>query len=146
MFKEINYVLETHTYKINIDNVADVYNKTMSSVWHESNVIELASGWFMRVEKVHEVNENNGLEWDCWMGYIYRAGYDPMFVIGENVEQHLLKDKGALSIVTLDDFLDTMYYCLFEEDSVESPFEQFDRQIEAIEQSNEEMLEANDLI
>lgn len=121
MFKEINYVLETHTYEIDMDD------------------------WFMRIEKVHEVNEYSGLEWDCWMGYIYRAGYDPMFVIGENVEQHLLKDKGALSIVTLDDFLDTMYYCLFEEDSVESYFEQFDRQVEAIEQCNQEMLEANEL-
>lgn len=124
MFKEINYVLETHTYKIDMDD------------------------WFMRVEKVHEVNEYNGLEWDCWMGYIYRAGYDPMFVIGENVEQHLLKDKGALSIVTLEDFLDTMYFCLFDDDynSVESYFEEFDRQIEAIEHSNKEMLEANGLV
>lgn len=112
MFKEINYILETHTYKIDMED------------------------WYMRIDKVHEKNEYNGLEWDCWMGYIYRAGYDPMFVIGECVEQHLKCNNGELSIITLEEFLDTMFFCLFEEDSVESYFEQYDRYVEAMEDSN----------
>ena len=120
MFKEINYVLETHTYKLDEDD------------------------WFMRVEKVHEKNECNGLEWDSWEGYIYRSRYSPMFVIGESVKQ-------PNNEVSLEDFLETMEFVLYDEDynKNESYFDEFDREIEAIEQSNMEMLDllkANGLI
>lgn len=120
MFKEINYVKEIHTYKLEEED------------------------WYMEVRKVHEVNEDNGLEWDSWMGYIYRSGYSPMFVIGESVKQCTLYSDWKEYEVSLEDFLSTMEFELYDNDCiVETPFEEYDRFIEAMEESNLEMI--NDL-
>ena len=115
MFKEINYVLESHTYEIDKD------------------------GWYMEVRKIHD----NSLDEDYWHGYIYENDGDPMFVIGEPTKQATLYTNWEEVETTLDDFLETMEFVLFDEDcnSVESYFEEYERYSEAIDESNHRMLE-----
>ena len=115
MFKEINYVKEIHTYKLEEEN------------------------WYLEIKKV----DDNGTEY--WMGSIYREGYDPMFLVGEAVKQTTKWTNWKESEETLDEFLSTMQLVLYDTDGyAETPFEEYDRYIEAMEQSNLEMLEMGD--
>ena len=115
-FVEIEKVKELHTYKLQDD-------------------------WFLEIRLEHEVNESNGKEWDSWMGYIYRKGYSPMFVYGECLDQCTLYSNWQPYKVTLKEFELTMYETLYDDEATETPFEEYDRQIELIEQDNLRIIE-----
>ncbi len=115
-FVEIEKVKEIHTYKLQDD-------------------------WFLEIRLEHEVNESNGKELDSWMGYIYRKGYSPMFVIGECLDQCTLYSNWQPYKVTLKEFELTMYETLYDDEATETPFEEYDRQIELIEQDNLRIIE-----
>lgn len=115
-FVEIEKVKEIHTYKLQDD-------------------------WFLEIRLEHEVNESNGKEWDSWMGYIYRKGYSPMFVYGECLDQCTLYSNWQPYKVALKEFQLSMYEALYDSEAAETPFEEYDRQIELIEQDNLRIIE-----
>ena len=95
---------------------------------------DLDNGYILEVTK--EITTSGE---ETWNGYIYTeySGFK-MFVFGELVSQPCESRK-----ITLKRFLDDVEFYLFDEDynTFENPFSEYERKVEAIEESNMKYLD-----
>lgn len=117
--REIKKVTEMHTYKLHGDWLLDITK-----------------------ERNYDINRH---AFETWCAYLYKdRETHRVFVYGECVKQHLKKDNGKLSIVTLEQFKETIEFLLYEEDCYISSFADWHNEVDALEEFHEKWLDENE--